>query len=468
MKSFIQDPVIQHFIDACCMMLLHSLWQGMLFAFAGGAWLCTRSTAKTNYRVLLVFCVLFLCTCSLTFWWYYQDHALLSTVFTKDNLTGFGVLDGFGASVLAFTSTNGPLIFVLWLLGAGFCAAKLSVGLIHFNGLGKYRVVQPPEAWEERVVRLCRILGVSSGVRLLESAKVNAPMVLGHFKPVILFPIGLLARLPIEQVEAILLHELAHVRRHDYLVNLLQNVAEALFFYNPGFLLLSNWLRIQREDCCDDIAIRYTPNKGDYLNAVVDLKGHVQRSRLGLAFTGNKSGLFNRVSRMLGRPYSQFSSKDRCVLVVSSFVLIGCVGLGLRSPGTLHYEPIPVRDITVKQSEKPTMELSDQLLAPRQKIRVPLKKRISAPMSRTPVREDNGTPVISAHDVVEKTDADQALQRRENIFADYRLKMEQYHRDIAQYKLDMEDYRSTMEDYDKVMKAYNKIHFPEKHTYPND
>ena len=103
------------------------------------------------------------------------------------------------------------------------------------------------------VVRLSKRLHIARSVRLLESARVDVPTVIGWLKPVILLPVSALAGLSQAQVEAILAHELAHIRRHDYLVNLLQALLETLLLPSPWWL--SRRIRAERENCCDDLAV---------------------------------------------------------------------------------------------------------------------------------------------------------------------------------------------------------------------
>ena len=107
-------------------------------------------------------------------------------------------------------------------------------------------------AWVETA--LAERGGLKRPVQLLESALVQVPLVVGHVRPVILLPLGAVAGLSPNCLEAILAHELAHVLRRDYLVNLLQTVAEALFFYHPAVWFMGNCLRAERENCCDDTA----------------------------------------------------------------------------------------------------------------------------------------------------------------------------------------------------------------------
>ena len=128
----------------------------------------------------------------------------------------------------------------------------------------------PSAYWKEKIQQLADELQIRRRIQLLQSEIVQVPVVIGVLKPVILIPLGILSQLPPEQVEAILLHELAHIKRKDYLVNLLQSLAETIFFFNPAVLWVSSLIRDERENCCDDIAIAGTKNKAAFVNALCD------------------------------------------------------------------------------------------------------------------------------------------------------------------------------------------------------
>ena len=115
-------------------------------------------------------------------------------------------------------------------------------------------------------------IGLSRPVRLLVSALVQAPTVVGWLRPVMLVPVGALGGLPPEHLEALLLHELAHIRRHDYLVNILQSVAEALLFYHPAVWWVSVHIRAERELCCDDVAVSVSGDAFTYARALAQLE----------------------------------------------------------------------------------------------------------------------------------------------------------------------------------------------------
>src|SRR5439155_5091815 len=135
------------------------------------------------------------------------------------------------------------------------------------------RGVAPADAdFRRMAARLARRLHITRVVTLLESSLVDVPTVIGWLKPVVLLPASALGALSPQQLEAILAHELAHIRRHDYLVNLLQTLVETLLFYHPAVWWLSRRIRIERENCCDDLAVSLCGDPVAYANALADLE----------------------------------------------------------------------------------------------------------------------------------------------------------------------------------------------------
>lgn len=154
------------------------------------------------------------------------------------------------------------------------------------------------DAWQRELARLGVQLRVSRPVLLLESCFAAVPVVLGHFRPLILLPIGLLALLPPAQMEAVLVHELAHIRRHDYLMNLLQRFAEGLLFYHLADWWFAGVMRNEQEKCCDDIVVSVTGQAHEYALALVALEqSRFQGRQTAIAITGGN--LMKRIHRLL-------------------------------------------------------------------------------------------------------------------------------------------------------------------------
>jgi beta-lactamase regulating signal transducer with metallopeptidase domain/peptidoglycan/xylan/chitin deacetylase (PgdA/CDA1 family) len=208
-----------------------------------------------------------------------------------------------------FTSAV-PWLVLVWLAGALALTLRLLGGWVLTERLRREPATPLARDWRETLARLARQLRVSRTVRLCESALVEVPTVIGWLRPVILVPASALTGLSAPQLEALLAHELAHIRRHDYLVNLLQSVAETILFYHPAVWWLSARVRIEREHACDDLAVRATGDVLVYARALTTLEtlrgqSHDANSRT-LAVAANGGSLMQRIQRLIkSQPASQ-------------------------------------------------------------------------------------------------------------------------------------------------------------------
>ena len=189
----------------------------------------------------------------------------------------------------------------VWLAGVTMLTLRLLSGWIWVQRMKSHGAAPAGTAIDGLAQRLTRRLHITRTVRLLESALVDVPTVIGWLKPVVLLPTSALAGLTPQQLEAILAHELAHIRRHDYLVNLVQTLVETLLFYHPAVWWVSRRIRIERENCCDDLAISLCGDPVTYAAALAELEGlRSTGGRLALAASGGS--LVQRVRRVLGAP----------------------------------------------------------------------------------------------------------------------------------------------------------------------
>ncbi len=190
-------------------------------------------------------------------------------------------------------------IVPLWLLGVTLMALRLGLGWGRIQ-VWRYTASHLTDArLLARFAELSAQMNLTDRVRLLVSDRIAGPMTLGWIKPVILVPTQILTGLSAPQLEAILLHELAHVARYDYLVNLLQSVVEVVLFYHPAVWWLGRQIRDIREECCDETALRLGANRLVYAKALAGL-AELHLDGPALAATGGS--LFNRIARLLGRP----------------------------------------------------------------------------------------------------------------------------------------------------------------------
>ena len=192
-----------------------------------------------------------------------------------------------------------PVAVYAWIAGVLFLSLRLAGGWVTIAGLRRRRTTAVGVEVQRRVADLSSRLRLSRPVRVMESALVSVPTLVGWLRPVILLPASVVAGLPAAHLDAVLAHELAHVRRHDYLVNALQAVVETLLFYHPVVWWCSRQVRIEREHCCDDLAVAACGDRVVYATALATLEGLRQADMpLALAATGGR--LIDRVRRVLG------------------------------------------------------------------------------------------------------------------------------------------------------------------------
>ena len=229
-----------------------------------------------------------------------------------------------------------PWVVQLWLGGVAILALRWYAGSRWLRRAGTSNATVVGLEWVTRLQELCDKFGLRRRVRLLKSALVEVPMVVGYLRPVILLPASALVGLAPRELEAILAHELAHVRRHDYLVNLFQNVVETLMFYHPAVWWVSRCIREEREHCCDDLVVSVCGDRLGYVRALVSLEEARGTPRLAFAATGGS--LLCRVRRLLGRP-GEVQPPSSAEFGGITLLAIGCVLIGLAAwlynvPGT--------------------------------------------------------------------------------------------------------------------------------------
>ncbi|HEY6194022.1 MAG TPA: M56 family metallopeptidase [Candidatus Eisenbacteria bacterium] len=190
-----------------------------------------------------------------------------------------------------------PAIVAVWLAGVALFSIRLVLAWLRTRLLTTRHAERAREQWQLATRRLSEALGVRQAVRVLESARVEVPAVIGLLKPAILLPASILAGLSPAQLDMILAHELAHIRRHDFLVNLLQAVVETLLFYHPAVWWISRQVRIERENCCDDLAVSVCGNRLQYARALLRLE-ELRAAVPTLAVSANGGSLFARVRRI--------------------------------------------------------------------------------------------------------------------------------------------------------------------------
>ncbi len=223
-----------------------------------------------------------------------------------------------------------PWVTAAWLAGVLLLSLRPVLGWLHVLRLQRRGLSALPESLQAMGQRLCRRLGVPGAVRFAQSALVEVPAVVGYLRPLVLLPASVVSGLSPSELEMILAHELAHVRRHDYVVNLVQTVIEALLFYHPGMWWVSGQIRREREYCCDDLAVALGGSPVSYAQMLARLAVQCSAPHATvLAATGGP--LVSRVRRLLGKPQAEISHRNvagwlASLLIVSLVVVILATG----------------------------------------------------------------------------------------------------------------------------------------------
>nr|WKN35013.1 M56 family metallopeptidase [Tunicatimonas sp. TK19036] len=326
MNNFIYQILPEETVFALGLMLLHMLWQGLLIAITLGIFLLIMrsASAQARYNISLIALVLFPITATVTFIKQlnlinqYQENAVagstLPAAYTDTNL-----LEAF----LQLYTGYLPLIVFLWFIGMCMLILKNLGGLIYIERL-KSKFVQPVETCLLDVVEAIRTkFDIKKPVRTVVSTKITSPIVVGHFKPVILIPEVAINNLSPQEMEIILHHELAHVRRNDYIVNIFQIVIEILFFFHPATWWISAIIRKEREECCDNWAVSTQNDKLILAKALTSIQElNLNTPSMALPFLNKKDGFLNRIKNLFGGNPSLPSYKEGVVVTLFFFSCI--------------------------------------------------------------------------------------------------------------------------------------------------
>jgi len=278
--------------------LLHFVWQGSLLALTAAISLriMARRPAAWRYMTAVVFLALMLIAPCVTFVFYPQTGSAalrVLQIFRTSIAEGRGALDT--DVVLQWTGW----IVLVWAAGVTACSLRLIVGWCLSLRLIRSSQAAVPQTVQLLMDRVHSALLTTRKIpRLLIGERVTAPVVFGWLRPVVLLPTTVVTGLTEEQLLAILAHELAHIRRYDFLVNALQRAVESVLFYHPGVWWLSSRIRKEREHCCDDLAINVCGDRFAYAKALIELE-RMRSETMALAVPATGS-LTERIRRMLG------------------------------------------------------------------------------------------------------------------------------------------------------------------------
>ncbi len=311
--------------------LLHSLWQGALLVLltALGLRLARHRSAEFRYGLAFASLGLMVLAFAGTMVWVSSGG---DPLVASNSLRVAPIGEGRGLElwIPRLRTTLGPWtpwLFLAWLLGFSLRLLLMGRSLAWLYGPCLASLQAPPEALLARFETLRKRSGFGIPVRLGISSQVDSLLVLGWLRPVVLIPASALLALSPEDLEALLVHELAHIRRGDFLANIVQTLAESLLFYHPAVWWLSRRIRQEREHCCDDAAV---PACGDpilYASALVGLEELRIHPHLipELAPAASGGRLMSRISRLL-QPRAGKSAPSLATVLIPAALLVAALG----------------------------------------------------------------------------------------------------------------------------------------------
>src|SRR5688500_16256079 len=287
------------FAPALASALIHSLWQNALLGVAAALTLraMARTKAKSRHRAAMAFLVAMALLPAVQFlrFWGQTGGTIndgLVPAMSAPQLRG--AADGF----VQQTSPLAPVLVLVWLLGVTMMLVR-HVGALRALTALERRPYQPlPPSWQSRFDAMRGALRISRTVRVRVSDEVPSPFAARLLRPAIWLPLSLLTRAPVEQIEALLAHELAHIARKDWLWNGVQCVIECLLFFHPAIWWLGRRIRQEREHACDDLAVAAC---GDAI-ALAEALAELERQRHPfprLVLAAHGGSLMQRITRLL-------------------------------------------------------------------------------------------------------------------------------------------------------------------------
>ena len=362
--NFIGKILPENLIYSIGWTIIHSFWQGAVIAVLLLAFLMiTKTSSVTKAKVSAMAFGLMLSSFIVTFSMEmnsYQNpqvvNSSLQTTALSETLSsplvkssGITTEENMSSKFVAvrelkeFLVHNISLMTFIWLTGFMFFILRFLGGFYLIRKIKYTGTSFVPACWQNRVNSLRYKLKISRSVRLLESVKVSVPIVIGYVKPVILMPVGMLAGLPENQVETIITHELAHIYRNDYLINIIQSIGEIILFYHPAAWWISHKIRKERENSCDDITVSICGDTLTFAKALTNLEEVKMKNRqFALAIKNNKS-LIGRIKRILKVDYNEISFAEKTL----SFVTIIVLFMSATVLASVSFNPVE-KDITKK------------------------------------------------------------------------------------------------------------------------
>lgn len=349
MQEFITSSPVLH---ALAVTLIHFVWQGLVIAAVVKILLSLidRKLPVIRYTITSIGMIISLLVPVATFSYLYKP--LLSQDVSQ---LGLMALDPITAALnrtnsLEWYQSSGdllPYLSLIWLAWVSFLTVRLILDIARVQRLPFSQVIPTEPALQQKFEQLVKQIGLSKLPKLVVSLSAEVPMAIGWLKPVVLMPAKMILGLNQAQLEMLLLHELAHIKRYDYLVNFLQTLVEILLFFHPAVLWISKQMRQEREYCSDDIAVAHCGNPIAYAHTLADtaeLCGSHRHSTIPtMAMAASGGDLKDRVYRLVNHSCTNSANPGKWLAGIT--LTIGLT-LGLTTLSTKQLTVLPFFDLT--------------------------------------------------------------------------------------------------------------------------
>jgi beta-lactamase regulating signal transducer with metallopeptidase domain len=341
--------------------ILHSLWQitmlwVVLIALLS---LWPKASSAVRYTLAISTLVLSVLTTAATAIYEWQSHATIEAISVLPNGTTQTLAIEYSTATQTLLSritdsvnTSVPVFAWLWCAGLVVMSARFGGSFFY---LGTLRAQENIEAispvWKQELKRLSGVVGLRCEVAIATSARVSSPLTLGSISPIILLPAGLLSGLSTAQIEAILVHELYHIKRRDYLINICQALVEVILFYHPAIWHINNIIREERENCCDDQTLAFCGDAITYARALTQIQeiNTLTKPTLTMSATGPNAGNFsNRIKRLFNIYPNPAQARSKGIFAIGFLIVYFCIVLA--SAKVLTAEPVEPEKRSAKKS----------------------------------------------------------------------------------------------------------------------
>ena len=329
------------FLYSLSLTLVHFLWQGLLVAFILKSLLSIieKNKSKLRYTLATLAMLSNALLAVLTFTMVYPDTnaginsylgpiPLTSLVNELTQQNALLTYQELLPSILAYSL---PYISLLWLATIVILASKLLIEIRNVNNLPLHSSISPSLALSTRFEELAKQIKLTKTPKLLISLKAEVPMAIGWLKPVVLLPASMVTGLNSAQLEMLILHELAHIRRHDYLVNFLQTLIELLFFFHPGVHWIGKQMRNEREYCSDDIAVQHCGDAIAYAHTLTDTASLCAKNHFHtiptMAMAASGGDLKERVLRLVDHHCAPTNNTSKWLAAVSLLLALALLSV---------------------------------------------------------------------------------------------------------------------------------------------